>query len=109
MLWPRLLTAIVGLPVLVACIYFGNLPFFFLILGVVLMGLREFYLLAAESGYPSYPWLGIVAGALLVLSVFLNGTALGQATDNQGTAALLALFLVALILRSLWQGPSETI
>lgn len=108
MLLPRIATAVIGLPLLIAAIYFGSLPFFFLILGIVLLGLREFYYLAQESGYPCYPWLGLGAGLLLVLSIFLNGVAFGQVTENQATAALLALALIAIVIRSLMRGSTET-
>ncbi len=108
MLLPRLLTAIIGLPLLLGAIYFGGLPFLFLILGIVILGLREFYFLSQESGYPCYSGLGTLLGTLLVLSMFLNGVAFGQVMENQGTSAVLALFMAVLILRSLWKGPEET-
>jgi phosphatidate cytidylyltransferase len=107
MLFPRILTALVGLPLLVAGIYFGELPFFFLVLAIVLLGLHEFYFLAAEGGYRCYSRLGVAAGALLVLSVFLNGVAFGQMTENQITSAVIGLILVVLVARGLWRGPSE--
>jgi len=109
MLFPRLMTAIIGLPLLVAAIYFGSLPFFFLILAIVFLGLREFYFLAEENGYPTFRWLGVLAGILIVVSVFLNGTAFAQVTENQSTAALLSLVIIALAVRSIWRGPTETL
>ncbi len=108
MLLPRFLTALLGLPLLIAAIYFGSLPFFFLVLGIVILGLREFYYLAEESGYPSYKWVGVAGGGILFVSVFLNGLSFAQVTENQGTAALLAVLLCGIVLRSLWRGPAET-
>jgi len=107
MLLPRIATTVVGLPLLVAAIYFGNLPFFFLILGIILLGLREFYYLVQESGYPCYPWLGLVTGLLLVLSIFLNGVTFGQIMENQATSALIGLALVAVVITSLIRGSGE--
>lgn len=109
MLFPRILTALVGLPLLLAAIYFGSLPFFLLLLGIVVLSLREFYFLAREGGYPSYSTAGTLAGVLIVISVFLNGTAFGQWTENQATSALIALILVAIVFVSLLRGPSETL
>jgi phosphatidate cytidylyltransferase len=103
------MTAMVGLPLLIAAIYFGGLPFFFLILAIVFLGLREFYYIAEETGYPVYRWVGTCAGVLLVLSVFLNGTSFGQVTENQATSAVIALILIAVTVRSFMRGPSETI
>jgi phosphatidate cytidylyltransferase len=109
MLFPRLITAILGLPLLVAGIYFGSLPFFFLLLGITFLALREFYFLAGENGYPTFPWLGLLAGGLIIFSVFLNGTSFGSVTENQLTAALISLVIIALAFRSLSRGPSETL
>jgi phosphatidate cytidylyltransferase len=109
MLFPRLITALVGLPILIAAIYFGSLPFFFLVLGIAFLGLREYYVLAEDNGYPTFCWIGTLAGLLIVLSVFLNGTSFAQVTENQFTAALISLLVVALIVRSIMRGPSETL
>jgi len=108
MLLPRLMTAVVGVPFLVLAIYFGGLPFFFVVLGIVLLGLREFYFLASESGYPSFPVLGVVSGAFLLFSVFANGMTFGQITENQGTPAVLSLILLLVVLRSLAHAPTDT-
>jgi phosphatidate cytidylyltransferase len=109
MLLPRFLTALVGLPLLMGAIYFGSLPFFFLILGITFLALREFYFLAEENGYPVSQWLGTGFGLLLVVSVFLNGTTFGEVTQNQLTAAVLSIVVIVLAVRSLSKGPSETL
>ena len=109
MLFPRIMTILVGLPFLLAAIYMGSLPFFFLVLGIACLSLREFYYLAEESGYPCYRWMGLAAGVLMVSSVFLNGLSFGAVTDNQATSALVALFLAGWVLRALSRGPSETL
>jgi phosphatidate cytidylyltransferase len=107
-LLPRILTGIVGAVLIVGSIYFGGIPFFFIVLGVVMLAVREFYFLAEETGYPSYPLLGLAASVLVVLSVFLNGVSLGQVTDNQTTSALLGLILILIVARSLAKGPADT-
>jgi phosphatidate cytidylyltransferase len=108
MLLPRILTGIIGAALLVASIFFGGLPFLFIVLGTVLLAVREFYFLAEETGYPSYKGMGLVASALVVLSVFLNGVSFGSVTDNQTTSALLGLIMIAIVLRSLVKGPADT-
>jgi phosphatidate cytidylyltransferase len=108
-LLPRFLTAVVGLPLLIAGIYFGSLPFLFLILAVSFLALREYYGLAEENGYPTFRWFGVVAGLLIVVSVFLNGTGFAQVTENQLTAAIISILIVALAIRSVLRGPSETL
>ncbi|MFA5975611.1 MAG: phosphatidate cytidylyltransferase [Elusimicrobiota bacterium] len=108
MLLPRFLTAVIGVPLLLGSIYFGSLPFFFVVLCIVLLGLHEFYYLAQETGYPCYEWVGLLFGALLLVSIYLNAVGFGQVTENQGTAALISLALLVFVLRSLARGPADT-
>ena len=108
MLLPRILTGIVGGALLLGAIYFGSLPFLFIVLGIVLLAAREFYALARETGYPCYSGLGLVISGLVVLSVFLNGVSFGSVTDNQTTSALIALTLILIVSRSLARGPADT-
>lgn len=108
MLLPRLMTALVGGAILLASIYFGSLPFFFVILAIVIVAVREFYAIAQETGYPCYPALGQCASALFVVSVYVNGLAFGQQAENQFSSAVLALFMILIVSRSLASGPKDT-
>jgi len=108
MLLPRFLTALVGIPLFLGAVYFGGLPFLFILLGVVWLGVREFYAIAEQTGYPCFPWLGQIAAILLLVSFYLNGGSLGASLDHQGTPALFMLILLAIVLRSLVQAPSDT-
>jgi phosphatidate cytidylyltransferase len=108
MVLPRLMTGIVGIALFLGGIYFGGLPFFFLVLAVVLVGLREFYLMARQTGYPCYAGVGLLASAVWVFSVFLNGVSAGPLADNQSTSAILALILLWIVLRSVVRGPADT-
>ena len=60
--------------ILLGAIYFGSLPFLFVVMGIVLVGVREFYLNSyKETGYPCYTGIGMgVERTLIVLSVFLS-------------------------------------
>lgn len=108
MLLPRLITALIGGALFLASVYFGSLPFFFVVLAVVLLGIREFYAIAQETGYPCYPLIGQVCSALFVVSVYVNGFAFGQMAENQISSALLSLFLIFIVSRSLVKGPKDT-
>lgn len=105
---PRVMTGVVGVPLLLAAIYFGSLPFFFVILAIVLLGLREFFALAQETGYSCDPLVGTVLGGLLTVSVFLNGLGFASLTENQLTASVLSVAIVLVITKSLWKGPADT-
>lgn len=108
MLLPRFLTALVGIPLFLGAVYFGGLPFLFILLGIVWLGVREFYAIAEQTGYPCYPWLGQIATVLLLISLYLNGMSLGASIDHQGTPALVMLILLAIVARSLFKAPSDT-
>ena len=108
MLLPRVMTAVVGAVLLLGSIYFGSLPFFFIVLGIVLLAVREFYALAQETGYPCYAAMGTACSALVVLSIFLNGVGFGAGTENQTTSALLGMIVILIVVRSLARGPADT-
>jgi phosphatidate cytidylyltransferase len=108
MLLPRILTAVLGVPVLLAVIWFGGLPFYFALLAITLVAMREFYYLAEQTGYPCYTGLGVVGGGLVLTSMFFNGVAIANSTDNQVTAAIISLLLLLVVLKSLAKGPSDT-
>jgi len=109
MLAARLMTGVLGGLFLLAVLYWGGLPFFLVFLGISLIGLREFYTLAEQSGYPTLRFFGIVGGGLLMLSVFVNGNSFGSLTDNQATPALVAVLLVAMVVWSVLRGQRDTI
>ncbi len=108
MLLPRLATGILGAAFLLTAVYVGSLPYFFIILGIVLLGVREFYFMAEETGYPCYKSIGTLASGLIVCSVYLNGVSFGQVTDNQVTSAFISFVLLWITIRSLIKGPADT-
>jgi len=107
MLLPRVLTALFAGAFVLGAIYMGGLPFFIVILGISLVALREFYALCRNTGYSTSEPVGLVSGALLTTSIFFNGVAWGSITDNQGTAFLIAILILALIVQGLFRGPSD--
>ena len=51
---PRLLTILVGVPIVLACTYFGGVPFFILVLVLAAVSINEFYSLIQNKGvHPS--------------------------------------------------------
>jgi len=51
----RILTVIIGIPIIFVCTYFGGWSFFFLVTLIALFALNEFYNLMLKKGYsPSY-------------------------------------------------------
>ncbi len=105
MLIQRLLTAAIGIPVLVVVTLLGD-PLFSLVLALIAgLGMWEFYGLAAASGIQPYRRAGIAAGLLVVLAasietplqVFVFENALGELqVDVAGRLAGLPMVLALL-------------
>jgi len=109
MLAARLVTGIIGGALLLGVLYWGGLPFFLIFLGIALVGLREFYSLAKQSGYPVFSSLGIIGGGLLMVSVFTSGIYFGTSSDSQVTPALVAVLLIVMIVWSVIRGQRDTV
>jgi phosphatidate cytidylyltransferase len=107
MLLPRILTGIIGIPLVILAVFWGGIPFFILMAGVVFLAIREFFMLADRGKYDTYPTLGVIMGMLLFLSVFLNNTMLAHITGNQGTSAVLTLLMIPLFLAEMLRKNPE--
>ncbi len=73
MLLPRVITAIFGIPLVLGFIWFGGLPFFLFIFGVILFSLYEFYTIMSVGMKPVDPFSLFFCGAILPFAIFLNG------------------------------------
>ncbi len=98
MLLPRLITAIVGIPLILICIYFGGIPYFLLITIIVIFSLQEFFFLLEKGDYKSQKIAGYIFGILLLLSIFFSGTSIINIGKNQLNSIILTLFLLLLFL-----------
>lgn len=76
MLLPRFLTALVGIPLLIVAIWWGQIPFTILMFGIIMMALWEYYALLEDAAWPIFRKMGLLCGALLTISFFLFGTRL---------------------------------
>lgn len=98
----RLLSAIVVLPFLLFLILAGSPVHFFLVVsGVTLVGLLEFYRMAAVQGLRPLTGLGLVGGGGLSVVLFRGG-------GSEGVALLLTAFLVVILLRLLLTGSDPS-
>jgi CDP-diglyceride synthetase len=107
MLLPRLITAVVGIPLIILTVYWGSIPFFVMMFGVVFLALREYFILAGQGKYESQPVIGMITGMMLFFAIFLNGTGMGPAAENQGTVALLSLLLLPVFAREMFRSSPQ--
>lgn len=106
MLLPRLITAVVGIPLIILTVYWGGIPFFAMMFGVTFLALREYYVLT-KMKYGSQPVIGMTVGMLLFVCMYLNGTSFGPLAENQGTVALLSLMLIPLFAREMVRSSTD--
>ncbi len=105
MLLPRFLTTVIGVPILLLSIWWGQLPFFILIAGMALLGLHEFYSLAEEAEWPVSKKVGLISGFALLLSIALFGTRMGWESPARSeiffSPAVISILLLAHMLQHL--------
>ncbi|MFH1378673.1 MAG: phosphatidate cytidylyltransferase [bacterium] len=102
MLLPRLITILVGLPLLVMCIHWGGIPFVLLIAGIILLGLREFYRMAIQGGYDAQSFLGTLAGVLILGCMLWSGSHAGVHKENIIISICIAGLFIVFFTRELF-------
>lgn len=91
----RVLSSLVGLPILVFFVFWrGGLPFMLGVAVLTILGLGEFYRACRKQGIRPLAWLGYTASALLLLVAHTAGR---EWIGQQMSAALTALLLVGLV------------
>lgn len=108
MVLPRILTAVVGAPLMVACAFAGNLPYVALVTGIIALATYEFLHLAQEAGYPNRHIAGIIWAILFVWSIYVSGTDIGLKGISKSTALTLTLFLAFIFIREMFAGDKSS-
>jgi len=67
MLWQRVLTAVIAIPVVILLFYYAGFPLMLGSLAVVAAGLHEFYRLARSMGHNPLTWWGYLIGLNCIL------------------------------------------
>ncbi|WP_372518510.1 phosphatidate cytidylyltransferase [Candidatus Ruminimicrobiellum ovillum] len=67
MLIPRILTALVGIPVVIACIYYGGLAFYIMFFAVILFSVMEFFSICKK--YNPLRFFGTLAAIVFYLAL----------------------------------------
>ena len=97
MLLPRVLTAVVGIPLLLYLIHAGSLPFLLFVVGVAVVALYEYALLLWIGGRGVQRLTTVVGGGLLALAVALGSPGPGRAMQG----GLPGLIITGLVLVSM--------
>lgn len=68
MLLPRILTALVGIPIIFLCIYFGEMPFYIMMFVVTFFCVQEFFSISKK--YKPHAIVSLVLAVLFFLSLY---------------------------------------
>ena len=103
MVLPRVLTALVLIPLVLAVIWFGTLPFFLFVVGVSILCLWEYSLMAEQGGYPNQMVMSILGGLAILLAMYLDGISLwGPVNRAPGPLFIFILWVFFVFARELF-------
>ncbi|MFA6028827.1 MAG: phosphatidate cytidylyltransferase [Elusimicrobiota bacterium] len=100
MLLPRLLTAVVGIPLVLGLVHLGSLPFLLFVAALAALAAREYATMLWASGRGVQTWTTAAGAAVLALAVGLSGPALPRAQApgvGLSSFALSALFVFVML------------
>lgn len=100
MLLPRILTAIIGVPLVLACIYFGDIAFSVFTLAIVVLCLYEYWLVLWMGGKPIHLIPLMFFGLVVAVSAILGRTPL---QSGQTDILLPLAFTLAILGVVLWE------
>jgi len=101
---PRLLTALFTIPLVLAVIWFGSLPFYIFVFGLSLLCVWEFCVMADQGGYPNQMVLAMFGSMALVTSMYLDGLALwGPLHRSPSPFFVLIVWMFCLFIRELFR------
>ena len=111
MLLPRFLTALIGVPLLLLSIWWGQFAYFVLVVGIVVFSLYEFFSLAEEAGWGVSKKMGLFSGLFLTLSIIFFGTDFFRLKlgilESSFTSSCMTLLFIFLVISSLFKTKKE--
>lgn len=99
MVLPRVLTAIVLVPLVIAIFWFGSVPYLIFVTAISLLALWEYSSMAEEGGYPNQPVMALLGGLLVLLALYLDGGSVGPIAKAPGPIFIFLLWTFAVFLR----------
>ncbi|MCH8125557.1 phosphatidate cytidylyltransferase [candidate division KSB1 bacterium] len=91
----RVLVTIVGAPIVLCCVYFGNWPFLIFIAAIFVLSLREFFELSKNKGVVPNLLISIIAGLLLLYDMYFS--------RGEYFIPIISVYLVLISILQLWE------
>lgn len=92
MVLPRVLTAILLVPIVLPAIWVGSIPFFLFVTMICLLSFWEYSNMAEAGGYPNQLWMGMAGTLFLLMALYLDG-ALPWGPINKAPSPLFIIIL----------------
>ena len=99
MVLPRVLTSVLLVPLVVAVVWFGSIPFFLFVTAVCLLSVWEYLVMAEDGGYPNQLIMGLIGTALVLVALYFDGIPAGPLRHAPGPSFILLLWVFAVFLR----------
>ena len=103
MVLPRILTAVILVPLVLAIVWFGSIPYFLFVTGVSLIAIWEFCSMAEEGGYPNQLFMALFGGLVVMLSLYLDGAPVGPIAKAPGPIFIFLLWTFAVFVREFFR------
>lgn len=100
MLSHRIIVALIGIPLVLFLVHLGGIPFLFLVLLIIALGLREFYNLIQKESLVSLKIIGILSALVLAISVYFS-------IDNLELGIFVTILILVLFLARLYTRKIE--
>ena len=104
MVLPRIITAILLVPIVLPIIWVGSFPFFIFVLAITILGFWEYSNMAEQGGYPNQLVMGIAGSFLILMALFLDGVVLwGPVHKSPSPLFILMLWTFASFIREFFR------
>lgn len=103
MVLPRVLTSCLLVPLVIAVVWFGSVPYFLFVMGICLFSVWEYSVMAEEGGYPNQLVMALLGAFLLVLALYIDGAPLGPIHHAPSPIFVLTLWSFFVFLREFFR------
>ena len=107
MVLPRVITAVVLMPLVLAVVWFGSIPYFLFVTAVCLLSVWEYSNMAEEGGYPNQLGMALAGAFFLMLALYLDGVPLGPIRKAPGPLFIFMLWSFFVFVRELARGVGK--
>ncbi len=99
MLLPRVLTAVFLVPLVVAVVWYGSIPYFLFVAAVCLFAVWEYSLMAEDGGYPNQLGMSLIGSLLMLVALYIDGAPAGPLRQAPGPLFVFLVWSFAVFLR----------